>query len=104
MRSLRYQYRGGRRGTPLRLMENFRQKLPYYLLALVIISLDQYTKLLALHHLTYATPVPVMSFLNWTLLFNTGAAFSFLSDAGGWQHFLLGGLDRKSTRLNSSHV
>src|SRR5690606_3199306 len=68
------------------------QKLPYYLLALVIISLDQYTKLLALHHLTYATPVPVMSFLNWTLLFNTGAAFSFLSDAGGWQHFLLGGL------------
>jgi len=69
-----------------------QQKIFYYLLALIVISLDQYTKLLALQHLTFATPVPVVPYLNWTLLFNTGAAFSFLSDAGGWQHFLLGGL------------
>lgn len=69
-----------------------RQKIYYYLLALIIISLDQYTKLLALQHLSHATPVPVLPFLNWTLLFNKGAAFSFLSDAGGWQHGLLGGL------------
>lgn len=70
----------------------WQKKSLYYLLALVVISLDQYTKLLALQHLTYATPVAVMPHLNWTLLFNTGAAFSFLSDAGGWQHWLLGGL------------
>lgn len=69
-----------------------QQKIFYYLLALIVISLDQYTKLLALQHLSYATPVSVVPYLNWTLLFNTGAAFSFLSDAGGWQHFLLGGL------------
>lgn len=30
--------------------------------------------------------------LNWTLLHNYGAAFSFLSDAGGWQHYLFTGL------------
>ncbi len=38
-------------------------------------------------HLNYADPVPVLPFLNWTLLHNYGAAFSFLSDAGGWQRY-----------------
>jgi signal peptidase II len=69
-----------------------KQKSLYYLLALVVISLDQYTKLLALQHLQFARPVAVAPFLNWTLLFNTGAAFSFLSSAGGWQQWLFGGL------------
>jgi len=69
-----------------------QQKFLYYLLALVVVSLDQYTKLLALQHLQFATPIAVVSFLNWTLLFNTGAAFSFLSSAGGWQQWLFGGL------------
>jgi len=68
------------------------QKIPYYLLALVMISLDQYTKLLALQHLSFAESVPVASYLNWTLLFNRGAAFSFLNSAGGWQQWLFGGL------------
>ena len=31
--------------------------------------------------------VPVMSSFNFTLVYNTGAAFSFLSDAGGWQRW-----------------
>lgn len=69
-----------------------KQKSLYYMLALVVISLDQYTKMLALQHLQFATPVAVMPFVNWTLLFNTGAAFSFLSSAGGWQQWLFGGL------------
>ncbi len=43
-------------------------------------------------HLNYADPVPVLPFLNWTLLHNYGAAFSFLSDAGGRQHYLFTGL------------
>lgn len=73
-------------------MPQFRHKFLYYLLALVVISLDQYTKLLALQHLRFAMPVPVISSLNWTLLYNTGAAFSFLSQAGGWQQWLFGGL------------
>jgi signal peptidase II len=69
-----------------------QNKLLYYLLALVVISLDQYTKLLALQHLSFADPVPVVTYLNWTLLFNKGAAFSFLGDADGWQQWLFGGL------------
>ena len=64
----------------------------YYVLALIIIGLDQYTKVLAVNNLTFAISEPVNSFLNWTLLYNRGAAFSFLSDAGGWQQWLLGGL------------
>ena len=72
--------------------QKLAEKAPYYLLALIVLSLDQYTKLLALQHLSYANPVPVFEHLNWTLLFNRGAAFSFLSNAGGWQHWLLGGL------------
>ncbi|MEZ6841613.1 signal peptidase II [Acinetobacter baumannii] len=43
--------------------------------------LNQWTKWIASTHLNYADPVPVLPFLNWTLLHNYGATFSFLSDA-----------------------
>ena len=61
-------------------------------LAIVAIILDQWTKWIATNHLNYADPVAVLPFLNWTLLHNYGAAFSFLSDAGGWQRYLFTGL------------
>jgi signal peptidase II len=61
--------------------------LCWYALALVIIALDQYTKGLASSHLDYGRPVEVFSWFNLTLQHNTGAAFSFLSDAGGWQRY-----------------
>ncbi|MCW9088241.1 MAG: signal peptidase II [Gammaproteobacteria bacterium] len=53
----------------------------------VVIVLDQLTKLWAGSALSYAEPVPVIPFFNLTLLHNTGAAFSFLSTAGGWQRW-----------------
>ena len=53
----------------------------------VIIGLDQWTKALATQMLQYGKPVYVMPVLNWTLLHNYGAAFSFLSDQGGWQRW-----------------
>ena len=56
-------------------------------LAIVAIILDQWTKSIATDTLIYADPVPVLPFLNWTLIHNYGAAFSFLSDAGGWQRY-----------------
>ena len=59
----------------------------WYLLALLLILLDQYTKSLATESLAYARPVEVFSWFNLTLQHNTGAAFSFLSDAGGWQRW-----------------
>ncbi|NRB39875.1 MAG: signal peptidase II [Pseudomonadales bacterium] len=53
----------------------------------VIIGLDQWTKALATDLLQYGRPIYVMPVLNWTLLHNYGAAFSFLSDQGGWQRW-----------------
>ncbi|MGD9661704.1 MAG: signal peptidase II [Porticoccaceae bacterium] len=59
----------------------------WLLLAILLIALDQAAKLLASEVLAYGQPVEVLPFLNWTLLHNKGAAFSFLSDAGGWQRW-----------------
>ena len=52
-----------------------------------MVLLDQYTKTLATESLVYARPVEAFSWFNLTLQHNTGAAFSFLSDAGGWQRW-----------------
>ncbi len=68
-------------------MRNGIHALPWFVLALVVILLDQYTKILATSGLDYAQPVPVFWWFNLTLHHNTGAAFSFLSDAGGWQRY-----------------
>lgn len=59
----------------------------WLLMAVLIVALDQATKQLATDLLVYGRPVEVLPVLNWTLLHNTGAAFSFLSDAGGWQRW-----------------
>jgi signal peptidase II len=59
----------------------------WYGLAVVIVLLDQYTKGLASAELQYGRPVEVFSWFNLTLQHNTGAAFSFLNDAGGWQRY-----------------
>jgi signal peptidase II len=57
-------------------------------MALVLLLLDQYTKYLALKHLVYQQSVPVfVPWLDWTLVYNHGAAFSFLSLPGGSQHY-----------------
>lgn len=55
---------------------------------LIILLLDQGTKVLASAYLMYAEPVPILPFFSLTLLHNTGAAFSMLADAGGWQRWL----------------
>ena len=54
-------------------------------LALLVLVLDQATKLWAAGTLDYGMPVAVLPFFNLTLVHNTGAAFSFQADAGGWQ-------------------
>lgn len=56
-------------------------------LAFSVVVLDLLTKQLAVSFLAYADPNPVLPFFDLTLLFNYGAAFSFLSDAGGWQRW-----------------
>lgn len=63
--------------------------LSWLLLSLVVIALDQGSKIWALAALRPAgTPHPVIpGFLNWTLAFNPGAAFSFLARGSGWQRW-----------------
>jgi signal peptidase II len=68
-------------------MRNGWYSLRWYAVAVLVIVLDQYTKLLAESDLDYGRPVEVLSWFNLTLQYNTGAAFSFLSDAGGWQRY-----------------
>lgn len=62
-------------------------------LSVLTIILDQLTKYIAEAELLLHKPVPVIpGFFNLTLMYNKGAAFSFLSDAGGWQRILFAGL------------
>ncbi len=61
--------------------------LRWYLLALAVIVVDHVTKYLASANLEYGELVPLLPILDLTLLHNRGAAFSFLSDAGGWQRW-----------------
>jgi signal peptidase II len=62
-------------------------------LSMILIALDQWTKYLALTNLEYRVEVPFIDgFWNWTLAHNYGAAFSFLANASGWQHWFFIGL------------
>ena len=56
--------------------------------AMAIVVIDQLTKLLAMQTLNYGDPVAIVPGLNLTLVYNTGAAFSILSEASGWQRWL----------------
>ena len=62
------------------------------LIVLAIIVLDQITKVIATRALSYGVPLPVFPSFNLTLLHNTGAAFSLLASAPGWQRWLFSGL------------
>lgn len=64
-----------------------RANLKWLWLTLLVIFLDQATKQAALQWLVFAQPRPVLPGFNLTLVYNTGAAFSFLRDAGGWQRY-----------------
>ncbi|HEC19706.1 MAG TPA: lipoprotein signal peptidase [Gammaproteobacteria bacterium] len=61
--------------------------LKWLLLSAVVVALDLWTKALASEHLAMHEPVPVFPGFNLTLMHNEGAAFSFLSSAGGWQRW-----------------
>ena len=61
--------------------------LQWLWLSLVIIIADQITKHLVTKHLVYRQANEIISGFNLTLVHNTGAAFSFLSEAGGWQRW-----------------
>ena len=70
--------------------ERLSRALPLtaYGLAALVIAIDLGSKYWALASLSYNVAEPVLPFWNWTLRYNTGAAFSFLAGQGGWQRWL----------------
>lgn len=61
-------------------------------LALAVIVLDHLTKWWVSSSLDYQEAIPVLPFFSLVLVHNTGAAFSFLADAGGWQRWFFIGV------------
>ncbi len=65
----------------------------YWLLALIAVILDQITKLAVIKNFQeYERLNIIPNFFDLTRAHNSGAAFSFLADAGGWQKFFFIGL------------
>jgi signal peptidase II len=64
------------------------KKLHWILIALLVFAIDRISKIFVLTHLSLETPVEIFPFFNLFLTYNTGAAFSFLNKAGGWQKWL----------------
>ncbi len=60
----------------------------WLLLSVLVVVLDQYSKWLVLQHFDLYETLRLTNWFNLTLAYNTGAAFSFLNDAGGWQRWL----------------
>ncbi len=83
--------------------------LIWLLLSVIVIVLDQWSKAWVLASLPEYTAIPVIDgFWNWYRTYNTGAAFSFLADAGGWQLWfftvLAVGIERPAGLLAVAHA
>jgi len=61
--------------------------LKWLSVSLLVIVLDQITKSVAVNNLVLFQPVNLFPGFNFTLMYNEGAAFSFLSEASGWQRW-----------------
>ena len=70
---------------------------PWLAWAVVILIADQITKSLILNHYQLGDSTFITSFFNIVRAHNTGAAFSFLADAGGWQRWLFTGIGVAAT-------
>lgn len=70
---------------------------PWLAWAVVLMVADQITKTLILNHYQLGDSTFITSFFNIVRAHNTGAAFSFLSDAGGWQRWLFTGIGVAAT-------
>ena len=68
------------------------QTLIWLWLSLLVVILDQLSKVWINTHLQFNQPVAVLPYFDLRLLYNTGAAWSILATAGGWQRWFLSGL------------
>lgn len=69
-------------------MHLFRQTgWAFWWLALLVLVMDQLSKQWVHHSMALYDSIQLLPFFNLTYVRNPGAAFSFLSDAGGWQRW-----------------
>ena len=73
------------------IMHNFKM-LKWLALSFVALVLDQVSKWAIDSSMQLYQSIPLVPYFNLTYLRNTGAAFSFLSEAGGWQRWFFAGL------------
>jgi signal peptidase II len=66
--------------------------LKWLWLSALAIALDQASKLVVDNTMQLYQSIPLMPYFNLTYVHNTGAAFSFLSEAGGWQRWFFAAL------------
>jgi len=66
--------------------------MPWLGIAFIVVLLDQLTKITVTTLFTHGEEKPVTSFFNLVLAYNEGAAFSFLSNQGGWQRYFFTGI------------
>lgn len=71
--------------------------IQWLLIAALIIIADQFTKVLILGSFQYGDSRYVTSFFNVVRVHNTGAAFSFLAGASGWQRWFFVGIGAVAT-------
>ena len=71
--------------------------LPWLGLALIVLIADQFTKVLILGSYQYGDSTTIAPFFNIVRAHNTGAAFSFLAAASGWQRWLFVGIGVAAT-------
>lgn len=69
-------------------MTSDRPQLKWLWISLLVVALDQASKQIAETQLTPHQAVNLFPYFDWYLTYNTGAAFSFLANAGGWQRWL----------------
>lgn len=71
---------------------NNKSAIPWFGLAIIVILLDQLSKITISKLFVYGESLPITSFFNLVLVYNTGAAFSFLANESGWQRHVLTGI------------
>ncbi len=59
----------------------------WWTLAIAVAAADQLSKFAVSTLMFYGQSIPLSGFFNLVHVWNTGAAFSFLADAGGWQRY-----------------
>lgn len=80
------------RGRVRRTFKNIQSNFAWLGLAVLIICMDQISKYLVSHNLFPEECIYINQVLNICYIFNTGAAFSFLAEATGWQEWVFGSL------------